>query len=311
MKVVFMGTSDFADPILYKLIQSQHKLLGVYTKSPKASGRKMKMKKSSTHIIAEDCGIEVFTPKTLRTEEAEIALKTLDPDIVVVASYGLIIPGNILSIPKNGFLNVHPSALPRWRGAAPIQRTLMAGDKYTAVCIMQMDEGLDTGPILMREDLDISEDDNSGTLTKLCAEIGGDLLLQVLGLISQGGALKVVQQAEEGMTYAHKIEKSDEQIDWNCDAIENLNKIRGLSPKPGAYFIYNGIRIKILEARLGGEDLRYKGKPGEIVQYSTKNFRIYNGDGFYICPMKLQKEGGKEMDVSSFLNGCNLMRTMD
>ena len=243
MKIIFMGTPDFAVPALRTLIESaknsEHELVAVYTAPPKPAGRGQALRKSAVHIVAEAAGLEVRTPATLKTEELP------ECDIAIVVAYGLLLPQHVLDAPKFGCLNIHPSALPRWRGAAPIQRTIMAGDAQTAVCIMQMDAGLDTGAVLMREDFALSAKITAGELHDKCAEIGARLVLQTINNIN---ALEATSQSEHEVTYAKKISKDDERIDWSKPAQEIENIIRGLNPFPAAYFELAGQKIKVFAA---------------------------------------------------------------
>lgn len=292
INIIFMGTSDFAVPILKHIIlynlsfqkeegnqnrsKSRYNIIAVYTKPPIEAGRGMRQTKSPIHILAEEFGLKVITPTTFKIEENVQEFKNLSPDIVIVASYGLILRQALLDIPQYGCINVHPSSLPRWRGAAPIQRTLMAGDKTTSVCAIQMDAGLDTGPIILREDFVINDkindkikengflenDLNTEVLSNITSDIGGKMILNILNIIYCNQTYKSYKQAEEGVTYAEKITKEEELIDWNKIADDILYKIRALSPKPGAYFIHNNNVIKILKAKV------VVVKTNDISQYS-------------------------------------------
>ena len=238
MKIIFMGTPDFAVPALQAVIASEHEIVAVYTAPPKPAGRGKQLRKSAVHSVAEAVGLQVLTPASLKTEQPPQA------DIAVVVAYGLLLPSHILAAPKFGCLNIHPSALPRWRGAAPIQRTIMAGDAKTAVCIMQMDAGLDTGAVLLREDFALEPKTSAGELHDKCAQIGARLVLQTINDINN---LKATPQSELEVTYAKKITKDDERIDWTRPAQEIENMVRGLNPFPAAYFECNGEKIKVFQ----------------------------------------------------------------
>ncbi|MEZ5691286.1 MAG: methionyl-tRNA formyltransferase [Rickettsiales bacterium] len=247
MKIIFMGTPLFALPALRALYESEHEVVAVYTQPPRPAGRGQKEQKSPVHQFADDNNIAVYTPVSLKTEEAQKEFASHKADVAVVAAYGLLLPEEILQACPSGCINIHPSLLPRWRGAAPIQRTIMAGDIITGICIMQMDVGLDTGDILLKEDNIKISNHNAGELHDLLAEKSAALLLNAL---RQLDTLKPMKQAEEGVIYAKKITKEERAINWASKAQEIYNQIRGLSPQPAAYFTYNGENIKIFSANL-------------------------------------------------------------
>ena len=288
MRVVFMGTPEFAVPSLKALIHA-HEVVAVYTQPPRPAGRGQKERKSPIHILAEKSGIPVFTPVKL-TDEKPIA------DIAVVAAYGLLLPEWFLKLFKYGCINIHPSALPRWRGAAPIQRTVLAGDSETAVCIMQMEKGLDTGPVLKREMVPVSPQITSGKLHDMLAEKSVPLLLDVLQHIEN---IKPKVQLPDGVIYAKKIEKSEARIDWHKSAAEIDCLVRGLNPAPGAYFEHGGERIKIWEAEFGVDG----SGPGGIVL--DDQLTIACGSGT-IRPTLLQRAGGTKLATDDFLRGFPL-----
>ena len=281
-----MGTPDFAVPALEKLIASEHEIVAVYTAPPKPAGRGQELRKTAVHLIAEAAGLQILTPASLKTEQLP------DADIAVVVAYGLLLPQHILSAPKYGCLNIHPSALPRWRGAAPLQRTIMAGDTKTAVCIMQMDAGLDTGAVLMREDFDLPAKIIAGELHDKCAEIGAHLTLETINNIS---SLKAIAQVEDGVTYAKKITKEDEKIDWSKPAQEIENIIRGLNPFPSAYFELNAQKIKVFAADV----VEAKGEVGYTLDDSLT---IACGE-YALRITNLQKAGKRAMTAKEFLAG--------
>lgn len=283
-----MGTPDFAVPALVKLAEAGHQIVAVYTAPPKPAGRGQELKKSAVHQASEKLGLPVMTPASLKAE-------TLPPaEIAVVAAYGLLLPEHILKGPQFGCINIHPSKLPRWRGAAPLQRTIMAGDKETAVCIMQMDKGLDTGDVLAEQSLNI-EGWTAGQLHDKCAEIGAELVLKVVEEIEK---IKPVKQSEIGVTYAKKLTRDDEKINWNQPAEIIECQIRGLNPYPGAYFEYKGEKIKTLSAELvSGE-----GVAGVALD---DNLTIACGNGA-IKITQLQKPGKRALTAKEFLNGTKI-----
>lgn len=281
-----MGTPHFALPALEALIGSGHSVVAVYTAPPKPAGRGKEVKKSPVHELAEKHGIEVRTPASLKDEELPPA------DIAVVAAYGILLPEHILKAPKFGCINIHPSSLPRWRGAAPIQRTIMAGDTETAVCIMRMDKGLDTGDIIMQGNFPVSENMTAGELHDFCAKLGAEMML---GAIASIEAITPVKQSEEGVTYAKKILREDEVIDWKKTAAEVKNQIRGLNPFPGAYFMLDGKKLKVFEVEVTTD----KGGAGKVLD---EKLLVACGSGA-VRILKLQKEGKKPMTAVEFLNG--------
>jgi len=285
-KIIFMGTPDFAVPALQALINSEHEIIAVYTAPPKPAGRGKQLRKSAVHELAESAGLNVLTPESLKTEQMS------ECDIAVVVAYGLLLPKHILSAPKHGCLNIHPSALPRWRGAAPIQRTIMAGDVKSAVCIMQMDAGLDTGAVLMREDFALHAKITAGELHDKCAELGAKLVLETINNISN---LKATPQLEHEVTYAKKITKDDEKIDWAKSAQEIENIVRGLNPFPAAYFEHNGEKIKLHACDV----VEKSGKAGVALD---DELTIACGVSAIKVQM-LQKAGKRIMTAKEFLAG--------
>ncbi|GGE33417.1 methionyl-tRNA formyltransferase [Agaricicola taiwanensis] len=264
LRVVFMGTPDFAVPTLSEIIGTGHDVVAVYTRAPKPAGRGMELTKTPVHRFADGFGIPVFTPKTLRDADAQEIFASHGADVAVVVAYGLILPPPVLAAPAHGCLNLHASILPRWRGAAPINRAIMAGDAETGVGIMQMEEGLDTGPVAMEERIEIGRDDAAGDLHDRLARLGADLMHRALGAVMRGG-LTFRPQPEEGVTYAAKLTNAETRIDWQRPAAEIHDHIRGLSPFPGAWCeadLGKGPeRLKILRsaAGMGG------GAPGTLL----------------------------------------------
>lgn len=297
MKVIFMGTPEFAVPALEALINAEaYQVVAVYSQPPRPAGRGKKERPSPTHLLAESHGIPVYTPISLKKEETQKAFTELGADIAVVAAYGLLLPEPILKACKYGCINIHPSLLPRWRGAAPIQRTIMAGDTETGVAIMQMDKGLDTGDILLLENVKLSDDITAGELHDMLAGYGAELLLQALDAIGSG-TITHRPQSEEGVTYADKIQKSESKIDWSKPAEEIIHTIRGLTPWPGSYFEIDGERIKVLKVQL--VDIIGDVQPGEVVD---GKLTIACGAGG-IRPLQVQRAGRGVMDTDSLLRG--------
>lgn len=251
MRVVFMGTPDFAVPTLEKLAQDGHAIAAVYTRAPAKAGRGMSLRPSPVHALAEKLGVPVLTPATLRTPEAAETFAAHRADVAVVVAYGMLLPQAILDAPKHGCLNLHGSLLPRWRGAAPIQRAVMAGDAESGVGVMRMEAGLDTGPVALEARVPISPGMTAGALHDALMPVGAALMARALGLLEQG-ALTFTPQPEDGVVYAHKITNDEARIDWSRPAPEVANHINGLSPFPGAFFetdLGKGAeRVKVLRA---------------------------------------------------------------
>lgn len=300
MKIIFMGTPYFAVPTLEKLLASEHDVIAVYTKEPKKAGRGQNEIKSPIHQLAEAHNIKVFTPKTLRGEEALQEFNALQADVAVVAAYGLLLPKAILESTKYGCINLHPSKLPRWRGAAPIQHTILSGDKETAICIMQMDEGMDTGDILMQRELPVPAQMTAAELHDLASHIGADMMIETLNALQLGG-LDSHKQSEEGATHARKINRDDEKLDWGKSSFLVNCQIRTFSPKPGAYFTYSGENIKVLEAQYD-DSLQHNYVPGEVID---DNLSIACAHGV-LKPTLLQREGRKMIYVEAFLRGFQI-----
>lgn len=295
MNVIFMGTPDFALPAFQELIDSKnHNVVAVFTQRPKAKGRGMKMSNSPIHDLADKYNIPVHTPKTLRNDEAQELIDSIDADIIVVVAYGFIIPKNILEAKKHGCLNIHPSKLPKYRGAAPLQRTIINGEKETAICIMQMDEGLDTGDIILQKDLKLDDRITLPQLHDNCAKIGGELLIEVLDNID---SLPRIKQSEEGLCYAHKLSKEEGKIDWRENSFAIDCKIRGMNPWPGVYFEYEGKIVKIISATY--TEKKHDFLPGKIM---GKNCEVACGSGTLIIE-SLKPEGKKQMPAADFLRG--------
>lgn len=297
LRLAFMGTPDFAVPTLAEIIAQGHEVACVYTQPPRPAGRGKELRKTPVHVFAEQQGLEVRTPKSLKGETEQKEFTALDLDVAVVVAYGLILPKTALDTPRLGCLNLHGSLLPRWRGAAPIQRAVMAGDAVTGVMVMQMDEGLDTGPVLLAEQTPIGAHETAGELHDRLAHIGASLMGRALSALSRGG-LDATPQPDEGVTYAHKIEKSEGHIDWTKPAIEVDRVIRGLTPFPGAFFELEGTRVKVLRAA----PVECSGTPGTVI---GPGLTVACGTGA-LQITEVQRAGKATMDVEAFLRGTNL-----
>ena len=294
-----MGSPEFAAPTLSRLIDFDCKIIAVYTKPPTNSGRGLKQNKSAIHNLAEKFSLNVLTPKKLKAPENLEQFKSFNPDIVIVAAYGLLIPKEFLEIPKYGFINIHPSDLPRWRGAAPIHRTIMAGDEKTAICIMKMDEGLDTGDIILRKEVLLDNEITAKELHDKCSELGGEMILDVLNIFEKD-QVSYTKQSDEGVTYADKIISEEGLLNFNLPAFEVNNKIRALSPKPGAHFIYENEVIKIISAVVEKANENYQ--IGTVVD---NKLGIACKDSI-IRPILLQRNGKKMIYTDAFLRGYDV-----
>ena len=298
LRLIFMGTPDFAVPTLIELATRGHEIAGVYTRAPKPAGRRgLELKPTPVEREARALGLNVLTPKTLKTEEAQATFRALDADAAVVIAYGLILPKAVLDAPKLGCFNVHASLLPRWRGAAPINRAVMAGDAELGVTIMQMDEGLDTGAMAMVEHLTITPDMTAGELHDKFAPLGADLMARALSALERG-SLALTPQPDQGVTYAEKISKDETRIDWAKSWQDVHNHIRGLSPFPGAWFELDGVRIKVLRSTRG----EGSGAPGTALD---DKLTIACGDGA-VRLVQVQRAGGKPMAAEEFLRGTKV-----
>ena len=299
-KIVFMGTSNFAVPILKSLYQNGYPISAVYTQPPKKSNRGQQLTKSPINSFSENISLDVRTPLSLKNnKEEELYLTELQPDIILVISYGQIIPKNLLNIPKHGFLNVHASLLPKWRGAAPIQRSIMNLDKETGISIMRINENLDEGPVCNQYSLKISEEMNSEELSEKLSLIASEKILDILDNIDDGN-VEFKDQDHSKATYAKKIQKTEGKIDWNENSEKIIGKINGLYPYPGAYFLFNGERYKILSA----EKSSTQGKPGSIV---GENFEVCCGKGS-IKVLSIQREGKRVQQINEFLLGSQIKK---
>ena len=299
MRIVFMGTPAFAAHALDRLAADGVEIAAVYTRAPTPAGRGMALRKSPVHERADALGVAVFTPRSLRGQEAAAHFASHAADVGIVVAYGLILPPAILAAPRHGCLNLHASLLPRWRGAAPIQRAIMAGDDETGVMAMRMEAGLDTGPVALTTRLPIGPDMNAGDLHDALAPLGADLLARALGALAKGG-LTFTPQAEAGVTYARKIEKSEGRIDWFTPAARVHNQVRGLSPFPGAYFEADfgrgPERLKVLRAAA----IAMNGAPGAVLDHAGA---IACADGA-LRLIEVQRAGRAPMAAGEFLRGA-------
>ncbi len=293
MKIIFMGTPEFAVPTLQALI-TKHKVVAVYTQAPKPAGRGQKETLSPVHQVALDHNIPVYTPKTLRNDHAKQEFIQIDADLSVVVAYGLILPKEVLEAHKYGCINIHPSKLPFYRGAAPMQRTIEMGEKETAMCIMKMDEGVDTGDIFITEHVKLDENITYAQLSNYMSKLGADMVLKVLDQIDD---ITLIKQPKDG-SYAKKIDKEEGLLDWNQDADVLQRKVRAFNPWPGTYFLNGDEKIKVLEANYLNEQHNYTS--GTIVD--EKKLLIACKNGFF-QPLSLQKPGKKIMGYEEFLRG--------
>ena len=294
MRLVFMGTPDFSVPVLDALVQAGHEIACVYTQPPRPAGRGKQDRASPVQARAVALGLPVRHPVSLRNPEVQAEFAAWQADIAVVVAYGLILPQAVLDLPAKGCLNIHASLLPRWRGAAPIHRAIMAGDAQTGICIMQMAAGLDTGPVLLRQAVPIGAEDTTGALHDRLSALGAGLIVQAL---AQLDTLTAVPQSADGVTYAAKIDKAEARVDWTRPAVEVDRLIRGLSPFPGAWCAVAGERIKLLGSRLG----HGSGPPGTV----QGGFQVACGNGS-VEVTEVQRDGKRRMPVAEALRGLTL-----
>lgn len=301
MRLIFMGTPAFAVPALRALHAAGHEIAAVYTQPPRPAGRGQNDRSSPVQQEAERLSLPVFCPVSLKSPEVQAAFAVHGADAAVVAAYGLLLPQAILNAPKFGCINIHPSLLPRWRGAAPIQRAIMAGDTQTGMMVMKMEAGLDTGPVALAETTPIGPFETTGELHDRLMAIGANLMVEALRKL-EAGTLTLTEQASDGIIYAHKIDKAETRIDWTLAAETVHNRVRGLSPSPGAW----------CEVEIGGRKERLKilrtapnagtGKPGEILD---ERLTVACGDGA-VRMVEVQRSGGKPVTAEEFLRGAKL-----
>ncbi len=297
MRVIFMGTPDFSVPAL-RAIAAKHQVIAVYSQPPRAAGRGQKPRPSPVHRAAEELGLPVRTPERLKSPQDQADFAALQADVAVVVAYGLILPQPVLQAPRLGCLNIHASLLPRWRGAAPIHRAIMAGDAETGVAIMQMEAGLDTGPVLAEARTAIGPEDTTADLHDRLAEMGAALITGTLERLP----LPAQAQPEQGVTYAHKIDKAEARIDWTRPAMQIDRQIRGLSPFPGAWCLIGDERVKLLRSHL----VAGSGIPGTVLS----GFTIACGEDA-VEVLEAQRQGKRPMPAAEILRGMSLPDRLD
>ena len=294
MKLIFAGTPEFAAQALQAIVEAGHEVALVLTQPDRPAGRGMTLQPSPVKKLALEYGLDVFQPPTLKDAEAQARIAAVQAGVMVVAAYGLILPQVVLDMPHFGCINIHASLLPRWRGAAPIQRALLAGDAETGVCIMQMEAGLDTGPVLLRGAFPIEPNDTTATLHDRLARLGAQLVVVALDKLP----LPAVAQPAEGVTYARKIEKAEALIDWRSSAAELDRHLRAFNPFPGAQALLNGQVVKLWQA----EPVAGQGELGQILSVDRERIVVACGEGA-LAVSELQKAGGKRLPVQQFLAG--------
>ena len=297
MRVIFAGTPAFAEEALRAIHAAGHEIELVLTRPDKPAGRGMDVQTSAVKKAAVELGLEVFQPASLRDVPVQEALRRANAEVMVVAAYGLILPEAVLELPEFGCINIHASLLPRWRGAAPIQRALLAGDRQTGVCIMQMESGLDTGPVLLSSALNIRSDDTSGTLHDRLAVLGAGLIVDALGRLP----LRSLAQDESAANYAAKISKAEAEIDWHAPAVQVERMVRAFNPAPGAVTQLDGSVLKIWQAEVA----EGTGVPGTVIRADKSQAVVACGEGA-LRLLVLQKSGGKRLSAGQFLAGNHL-----
>ena len=297
LRLVFMGTPAYAVPALDALCASVHSIVAVYTQPPRPAQRGRKVRPTPVAVRAGTAGIEVRTPASLKPAEAQAAFAALAPDLAVTVAYGLILPPAVLAAPRLGCINAHASLLPRWRGAAPIQRAIMAGDAETGVTVMRMDEGLDTGPILTAEAVAIEPETTGGALHDTLAELSARMIVHAVQGLAEG-TLTETPQSTDGATYAAKLEKNEAAIDWRAPAARIERTVRALAPAHGAWFTHEGERIKVLAAMEAHPAA--KASPGTVIDEALT---IACGEGSALRPTRLQRAGKAPMATDAFLRG--------
>jgi methionyl-tRNA formyltransferase len=302
LRLIFAGTPEFAVPALDAVVASGHDVLAVYTQPDRPAGRGRLPAASAVKQRALAAGIEVRQPETLREASTVEALAALRPDLMIVIAYGLILPKKVLAIPRQGCWNVHASLLPRWRGAAPIQRAILAGDDVTGVCLMKMEAGLDTGPVLSRATTPIRIDDTGQTLHDRLAVMGGTLLDEGLRQLASGRLPAAMLQDEVGVTYAHKLDKGESRLDWMSPAVELDRAIRAFDPWPGAELDLGGERLRVWSATPLDGKAGAAAVPGDILRADRTGIDIACGEGV-LRLLGVQKPGGRRMSVADYLNG--------
>jgi len=298
LRIIFAGTPEFSASCLDALLKTQHEIVAVYTQPDRPAGRGRKLRPSPVKTLAEQHQLPIFQPASLKHADEQAALQALNADLMVVVAYGLILPQPVLDAPRLGCINVHASLLPRWRGAAPIHRALLAGDDTTGITIMQMDAGLDTGDMLSKVECPIFADDTSGTLHDRLAELGAQALVDCLNPLAAGTLIPEAQDCSRAC-YAHKLEKQEGQIDWSQPAVLIARRIRGLNPWPVAYTRLGEDNLRVWSALADTADCN--AKPGTIIEATADGIRVASGEGSVLLT-QLQLPGGKPQPVKTLLN---------
>ncbi len=298
LRLIFMGSPEFAVPTLAALLRAGHHIACVYAQPPRAAGRGQRLRPTAVHAFAEAHGLDVRTPRTLKEEDAQRAFAALAADAAVVAAYGLILPPPVLAAPRLGCFNLHGSLLPRWRGAAPIQRAILAGDTETGVTIMQMEAGLDTGPMLLSQAVPITPTATAASLHDTLATLGAELMVVALEGVA-AGTIRAVKQPEQGVTYAPKLERDEGRLDWQQSAADLDRRVRAFDPWPGAWFEVAGERIKVLSAAIATVD---PAPPGTV---TDDRLTIACGRDA-LRPLRVQRAGRAVMDTDAFLRGTRI-----
>jgi methionyl-tRNA formyltransferase len=298
MRIIFAGTPPFAAPALQSLLNAGHEAALVLTQPDRPAGRGMKTASSVIKLLAQEYKLALLQPHSLKQPELCGLLDAARADVMVVAAYGMILPSAVLSIPRLGCLNIHASLLPRWRGAAPIQRAILAGDRETGITVMQMDRGLDTGAMLLQKSIPINQDDTAQTLHDRLALLGAQCIVEALALLQQG-KLCAIPQDETAATYASKPEKYEAEIDWRLHAKDINRTVRAFNPRPGAHSQIAGVPMKIWQASVRADSAR---KPGEVVAVTRDGIVVACGEGSLVLEI-VQKSGGKKLNAAEFLSG--------
>jgi methionyl-tRNA formyltransferase len=303
-RIIFAGTPDFSVACLETLLDQAVEIVGVYTQPDRSAGRGKKLQQSPVKQCALKAGLDVYQPKTFKAESDREILAGLHADLMVVVAYGLILPQSVLDTPKLGCINIHASLLPRWRGAAPIQRAIEAGDTQSGVCLMQMEKGLDSGPVLAKSSHDIMPQETGGQLHDALSQLGADLLRENLhDILNQ--RLTPIRQPEQGLRYAHKLSKQEARVQWQMDAIDIANKVRAFNPWPVMSCGINRQVLRIHQAVAEAVDEGDNSQAGEIIDVSGNGIRVGTGGG-WLNITRLQKPGGRILDARDFLNGFSL-----
>ena len=308
LRILFAGTPDFSVPPLRRLIAEGFPPVAVLTQPDRPAGRGRQLQASPVKQLADTAGIAVHQPATLRDVKARDLVSKLEPDLMIVVAYGLILPADILRLPKYGCWNIHASLLPRWRGAAPVQRAIEAGDRDSGVCIMQMDEGLDTGPVIDRVSIALDEAETGGSLHDRLAELGADTLLECVHTLNRGASLKAEPQSESGITYARKLEKAEAQIDWSEQAVVLERRIRAFNPWPVAWCMVGEERTRIWKSCVVREV--HESEPGTVLSTGKHGIDIAAGK-HVLRLLELQRPGKRRMSAADYLNAKTLPGLLD